>query len=209
MPRPATGLTLAIACAQLVEHISSDAALSQLSQSSQFKDRWEALGQSHGRLLDSIREVARPNKDGSFGTATLCSLVRQLTPSDSIYAIEAVTNTPIVADQIQANVPGQWLNCGSGGLGWSSAGALGIKLASDAIQGNGPKKVVIQIVGDGSFMFSIRLSAFWISHRYEIPNLTIVLNNRGWNAPRVSMELVHPDGLGSQVSNDELNIAFS
>ena len=31
----------------------------------------------------------------------------------------------------------------------------------------------------------------------------------GWNAPRVSMELVHPDGLGSQVSNDELNIAFS
>ncbi|KAL3484886.1 thiamine diphosphate-binding protein [Aspergillus germanicus] len=199
----------AIACCQLVEHIRSDATLSQLSQSSQFEDRWEALGRSHGRLLNSNREAARPNKDGSYGTAYLCSLIRQLAPSDSIYAIEAVTNTPIVADQIQASLPGQWLNCGGGGLGWSSGGALGIKLASDAIQGDRPKKMVIQIVGDGSFMFSIPGSAFWISHRYKIPILTIVLNNRGWNAPRVSMELVHPDGLGSRVSNDELNIAFS
>ncbi|KAL2836658.1 thiamine diphosphate-binding protein [Aspergillus pseudodeflectus] len=199
----------AIACCQLVEHIRSDATLSQLSQSLQFEDRWEALERSHGRLLDSIMEAARPNKDGSYGTAYLCSLIRQLAPSDSIYAIEAVTNTPIVADQIQASLPGQWLNCGGGGLGWSSGGALGIKLASDAIQGDRPKKMVIQIVGDGSFMFSIPGSAFWISHRYKIPILTIVLNNRGWNAPRVSMELVHPDGLGSQVSNDELNIAFS
>lgn len=30
----------------------------------------------------------------------------------------------------------------------------------------------------------------------------------GWNAPRKSMLLVHPDGLGSQVSNSELNISF-
>ncbi|KAL3459712.1 thiamine diphosphate-binding protein [Aspergillus heterothallicus] len=199
----------AVACRQLVEHIHSDAGLSELSQSSQFQDRWNALGRSHGRLLDSIKEAAQPNKDGSYGTAYLCSLIRQLAPSDSIYAIEAVTNTPIVADQIQASLPGQWLNCGGGGLGWSSGGALGIKLASDVIQGDGPKKMVIQIVGDGSFMFSIPGSAFWISQRYNIPILTIVLNNRGWNAPRVSMELVHPNGLGSQVSNDELNIAFS
>ncbi|KAL2795245.1 thiamine diphosphate-binding protein [Aspergillus keveii] len=199
----------AVACRQLVEHIHSDAGLFELSQSSQFQDRWDALGRSHGRLLDSIKDAARPNKDGSYGTAYLCSLIRQLAPSDSIYAIEAVTNTPIVADQIQASLPGQWLNCGGGGLGWSSGGALGIKLASDVIQGDGPKKMVIQIVGDGSFMFSIPGSAFWISQRYNIPILTIVLNNRGWNAPRVSMELVHPNGLGSQVSNDELNIAFS
>jgi hypothetical protein len=30
----------------------------------------------------------------------------------------------------------------------------------------------------------------------------------GWNAPRKSLLLVHPDGLGSQVSNKELNISF-
>lgn len=30
----------------------------------------------------------------------------------------------------------------------------------------------------------------------------------GWNAPRKSLLLVHPDGRGSQVSNKELNISF-
>lgn len=30
----------------------------------------------------------------------------------------------------------------------------------------------------------------------------------GWNAPRKSLLLVHPDGLGSQVNNKELNISF-
>ena len=31
----------------------------------------------------------------------------------------------------------------------------------------------------------------------------------GWNAPRKSLLLVHPDGLGSKVSNEELNISFT
>ena len=35
-----------------------------------------------------------------------------------------------------------------------------------------------------------------------------MLNNRGWNAPRKSLELVHPHGLGSKVDNIELNISF-
>lgn len=39
--------------------------------------------------------------------------------------------------------------------------------------------------------------------------LTIVLNNKGWNAPRKSLLLVHPDGRGSKVSNEEINISFA
>lgn len=30
----------------------------------------------------------------------------------------------------------------------------------------------------------------------------------GWNAPRASYTLVHPDGEGTRVSNEELNISF-
>lgn len=30
----------------------------------------------------------------------------------------------------------------------------------------------------------------------------------GWNAPRKSLLLVHPDGLGSQASNGDINISF-
>lgn len=31
----------------------------------------------------------------------------------------------------------------------------------------------------------------------------------GWNAPRKSLELVHPQGYGSKVNNEELNISFA
>jgi len=50
---------------------------------------------------------------------------------------------------------------------------------------------------------------YWIAQRYKIPILTVVLNNKGWNAPRKSLLLVHPEGEGSKVSNEELNISFA
>lgn len=64
-------------------------------------------------------------------------------------------------------------------------------------------------MGDGTFLFSVPGSVYWISQRYKIPILTIVLNNKGWNAPRKSLLLVHPTGEGSKVSNEELNISFA
>ncbi|RYP23346.1 hypothetical protein DL766_007530 [Monosporascus sp. MC13-8B] len=169
--------------------------------------RWEALKASHKDLLDSIASKTNPAEDGTFGTGHLCRTLRTLCPQDTIWAIEAVTNTVFVHDNLQPELPGSWINCGGGGLGWSGGGALGIKLATDAENG-GKGKFVVQIVGDGSFLFSVPGSVYWIAKRYGIPVLTIVLNNKGWNAPRRSMLLVHPDGLGSKATNEEINISF-
>lgn len=36
-----------------------------------------------------------------------------------------------------------------------------------------------------------------------------ILISSGWNAPRVSLQLVHPEGEGSKVSNEDLNISFT
>lgn len=41
-------------------------------------------------------------------------------------------------------------------------------------------------------------SVYWIARRYDVPFLLIVLNNSGWNAPKVSTLLVHKDGLASK-----------
>ena len=41
-------------------------------------------------------------------------------------------------------------------------------------------------------------SVYWIANRYCIPFLLIVLNNGGWNAPKVSTLLVHREGLASK-----------
>ncbi|KFA65769.1 hypothetical protein S40285_07096 [Stachybotrys chlorohalonatus IBT 40285] len=167
--------------------------------------------------LTTIAQASEQLEDGGFGTGHLCQTLRKLVPEDTIYAIEAVTATQFVHDNLQPKLPGSWINCGGGGLGWSGGGALGIKLATMAENG-GEGKFVVQIVGDGTFLFTVPGSVYWIAKRYKIPVLTIVLNNKGkfspppsparWNAPRRSLLLVHPEGLGSKASNQEINIAF-
>lgn len=174
--------------------------------SSSFSDRWAALQTSHKQKIESIAAEAVVDDNGHFGTPYLIQQVRKQCPKDTIWAVEAVTQTGFVSDQIQATLPNSWINCGGGGLGWSGGGALGIKLATDY---EGKKRFVCQIVGDGTYLFSVPGSVYWISRRYNIPILTIVLNNKGWNAPRKSMLLVHPDGEGSKVNNEELNISFA
>lgn len=148
----------------------------------------EARRASHSNFLTQISDAANPFPDGSFGTGHLSKILRQVCPEETIWAVEAVTNTSFIHDNVQPTVPGSWINCGGGGLGWSGGGALGIKLATDALAGgSGKGKFVCQIVGDGTFLFSIPGSVYWISKRYNIPILTIVLNNNGrWQTPFLS-----------------------
>lgn len=192
------------AISQLNSHLVSKFG-TELS-SSKFSERWASLQASHKQRLRSIAADAKVNDKGHFGTSYLVQQVRKHCPKDTIWAVEAVTQAGFVSDQVQATLPGSWINCGGGGLGWSGGGSLGIKLATDY---DGKKRFVCQIVGDGTYLFSVPSSVYWISRRYNIPVLTIVLNNKGWNAPRKSLELVHPDGEGSKVNNEELNISFA
>lgn len=164
------------AITQLTKYISS--TLSTQLAADIYSQRWDALASSHAERLSAIAEAAKPQEDGTFGTGHLCQVLRKLVPEDTIFAIEAVTNTAFVADNLQATFPGSWINCGGGGLGWSGGGSLGIKLASEH-ENPGKGKFVVQIVGDGTFLFCVPGSVYWISQRYNIPVLTIVLNNKG------------------------------
>ena len=170
------------AITQIADYIQS--TMSERVNSPAFAQRWEQLQQSYKKRLQTIASQAQPGEDGMFGTSCLMKYVRQACPMDTIWAVEAVTNAGLVADQVQATIPGSWINCGGGGLGWSGGGALGIKLATD-VQNGGPMqgKFVCQVVGDGTYMFSVPGTVYWIAQRYNIPVLTIVLNNEGETYP--------------------------
>ncbi|KAJ1323334.1 thiamine pyrophosphate-requiring protein [Microdochium nivale] len=200
--------------AQLVAHIGSDKAVQARLADASFAQRQQALNAAHAAFikdLDAKAAVVGPD-NGKPSSAYVCSTIRKTLPADTIYAIEAVTNFAIAHEQLRTTLPGTFINCGGGGLGWSGGGALGIKLAADAVDAasgrQGKPRFVVQIVGDGSYLFSFPSSVYWISRRYGIPIITIVLNNSGWNAPRRSMLLVHPNGPASRATNRELNISF-
>lgn len=203
----------ATAFKQINEYIASNGALRQAVDSKENVARGQQREQKYKEALKGIADLAVVPSGGdndSINISYLMSQVRSGCPGDTIWAIEAVTLTAFVADQIAATFPNSWINCGGGGLGWSGGGALGIKLATDDVHGGqGKGKFVCQVVGDGTFLFSVPGSVYWIAQRYNIPILTIVLNNKGWNAPRKSMLLVHPNGDGSRATNEDLNISFA
>ena len=112
----------ATAVNQILKYISSTQSLKEVLTSSMYEERWSNLKNSHAKFLQNIEEQAAPRENGQVSAAFLCNQLRKACPKDTIWCIEAVTLTLIVADQLQASLPGSWINCGGGGLGWSGGG---------------------------------------------------------------------------------------
>lgn len=198
----------ATSLAQITNHLDSDPQLLAALSSDPHLALAEQRKISHNERWAKSRDLAKLPTDlhTAIDPHILGGQIKNAVPEDTIFAVEAVTLSTHISDQIAATLPKSWINCGGGGLGWSGGGALGIKLASDfehrdiqagELTGTNKGKFVCCIVGDGTFLFSVPGSVYWIAQRYKIPVLTVVLNNKGWNAPRRSMLLVHPDGVSS------------
>lgn len=125
--------------------------------------------------------------------------LRRQIGQDAIVLSEGVTNFPAISNHLNRTEPGTFFTSGAGSLGWNGGAAIGAKLAA-------PDRDVVAITGDGSYMFSVPASVHWMARQYQAPFLQVVLNNRGWNAPRFSALAVHPAGYASRANS--LDIAF-
>ncbi|KAJ5114119.1 hypothetical protein N7456_002653 [Penicillium angulare] len=199
----------AVAIQQMVDFISSSESTKSRINSVHFAHVRERRKAHHQGWRHSIEAKIPANSRHTDPVTTryLASQLRQACPDNTTWVVEAVTLTEVIAEHISASLPHSWINCGGSGLGWSGGAALGVKLAAKHLFQ--VDKFVCQIVGDGGYMLSIPSSVHWISRRYELPVLTIVLNNGGWAAPKRSLLMVHPDGVGSKATAEELAISFS
>lgn len=110
---------------------------------------------------------------------------------------EGVVFTELGVDPavMQRDRPGSWFgHAMAGGLGWALPAALGAKLADRA-------RLVIAAVGDGSYLFANPLACHQIAAAYELPVLTLVLDNGMWNAVRKSTLAVYPQGEAARANS--------
>ena len=84
-----------------------------------------------------------------------------------------------------------FFNVHTGGLGWAIPAALGAQLADR-------NRLVISVVGDGSYMFTNPTACHQIAEALELPILVIIKNNGMWNAVRRSVVKTYPDGRAAQ-----------
>jgi acetolactate synthase-1/2/3 large subunit len=139
------------------------------------------------RLQRAAELAANHGKPGAINAHYLCAeLGKRIAPEDIIFA-EAARNGPAVTQQIPRPLQGTLARVGGGGLGSSGGMALGAKLAC-------PDRMVIQIVGDGSFYFNVPSSVYAASKQHKLPIFSIILDNGGWSAVKESTLRVYPDG---------------
>ena len=78
----------------------------------------------------------------------------------------------------------------SGGLGWGLGASLGVKLGQK-------NKRVFCVVGDGAYMFGNPTPAHFVSAAYDLPVLTVIMNNKMWGSVRKATLGLYPDGAAS------------
>ncbi|KFY83546.1 hypothetical protein V498_07990, partial [Pseudogymnoascus sp. VKM F-4517 (FW-2822)] len=158
---------------QLVDYIKRDSSIISARKDPKYAARGAARAAVHGARVEKIASQLRlDDKDQldahNIGNLLKTSLADSTTFVSTTFVIEAVTSAQTLYDKLQPNRPGSWINCGGTGIGWSNGAVLGVKMAG-----------LCQVVGDGSFMCAAPSSALLVASKYEIPVLTVVLNNGG------------------------------
>jgi acetolactate synthase-1/2/3 large subunit len=160
-------------------------------------DRLKAVRKE--RLAHAAKLAANNGMPGAINPHYLMAELGKVLDDEDIIFNEAVTNTPAVLLQIPRRLPNTAFNTNGAGLGWSGGMALGAKLAS-------PKRLMVQIAGDGSFYFNNPSSVFAVSQQYKLPILSIVLDNSGWSAVKQSTLRVFPDGEANAANEFEAEL---
>ena len=221
---------------QLTEYISASSELKGHISTAAIQSKFEARSQAHKKHLEAVALRGQPPKAEGLpsSVAYLCAQLKEICPPHTIWVSEAVTNHVSMQDQIRASLPGTFITKGGAGLGWNGGASLAIKMAAEDVWSslqkhkdaatngvtNGSnatltpayaqqKPFVVNITGDGSYLFSNPSSTYWLAQNLRLPVLTVVLNNGGWQAPKNSAKSVNPDSVIQSVNDlNELKIGF-
>ena len=128
---------------------------------------------------------------GALAAPYVFSTLNDKLSQDDIIVNEAIRNAPLVQEHIRRTRPNSYVGLAGGGLGFSGGMALGLKLAQ-------PHRRIVQIIGDGGFHFSSPDSVFAVAQQYQIPILTVVLDNGGWQAVKSAVQRVYPKGAAAE-----------
>jgi benzoylformate decarboxylase len=106
--------------------------------------------------------------DGRLSGPSALAALADAWPEDGIAVVEAPSSILALRNRLRISRPGSYYFCGSGGLGFGLAAAVGVQLAQ-------PERPVVCVVGEGSAQYAI--TALWTAAAYEVPLTFLVLRN--------------------------------
>jgi acetolactate synthase-1/2/3 large subunit len=139
------------------------------------------------------RAAASANKgvSGALNPAFVFATLGAKLAPDDVVLNEAIRNAPVLQEHLKRTQPRSYVGLAGGGLGFSGGMALGLRLAE-------PKRRVVQVIGDGGFHFSSPDSVYAVAQQYQLPILTVVVDNGGWQAVKSATQRVYPRGVAAE-----------
>jgi acetolactate synthase-1/2/3 large subunit len=190
---PVRGFTMDLAIAG-----SSSIALSKLESAlaASCKDKealisrrthtFTALSAARRAALDVL--VEKMKERAPLHSAWIAACVNEVITPETVI----VNEMGVPLEFLRLTAPRSYLSSSlAGGLGFGLGAALGAKLGA-------PRKDVILLVGDGSYMFGCPTAAHHAARLHACPTTTLVLNNARWNAVHRSTLGMYPDGLAAK-----------
>ena len=142
------------------------------------------------RAEDLAKTIKRDAKLTEITSIWANHCLGQLLDNDTI----VVNEYPVDLRIVHPSGPGSYYGPShAGGLGWGLGAALGVKMAQ-------PEKTVVCALGDGAYYYCVPTSCHHISAAEQLPMLTVVFNNGGWNEVRKSVISTHPDGFAAKAN---------
>jgi acetolactate synthase-1/2/3 large subunit len=148
------------------------------------------------------RAAASANRgvSGALSPAFLFATLSAKLSQDDIVVNEAIRNAPVLQEHVGRTRPASYVGLAGGGLGFSGGMALGLKLAQ-------PDRRIVQVIGDGGFHFSSPDSVYAVAQQYQLPVLTVVVDNGGWQAVKSAVQRVYPKGIAAETDQFQSRLA--
>ncbi len=162
------------------------------------QERYQQFTEIHNRQREEWNRLEQLSDSSVITPEYLTACIREAIDEDTIVLFETITNYETVSKHLPRTKPGTIFGSGASSLGWHGGGAIGAKLAA-------PDQTIVSLTGDGSYIFSNPTPVHWVSKKYNTPFLTVIYNNHGWGAPRMSTLGVHPQGIASQTDQFWVN----
>lgn len=139
------------------------------------------------------RAAASANKgvSGALNPAFVFATLSGKLSQEDVVLNEAIRNGSVLQEHLTRTKARSYVGLAGGGLGFSGGMALGLKLAQ-------PDRRIVQVIGDGGFHFSSPDSVYAVAQQYQIPILTVVLDNGGWQAVKSAVQRVYPKGIAAE-----------
>jgi thiamine pyrophosphate-dependent acetolactate synthase large subunit-like protein len=151
------------------------------------KERREHWKREHDKVMAALQAEQKKAADAKgIDPITVVATLGEVMPRDTIFVDETITAQFIVREHLPIHGPQSFFR-GYGGLGQGIGLALGFKLAA-------PKRPVVLILGDGTFLYNPIVQALGASKQHDLPITIVVLNNKMYRAMMMGHIHHYPDG---------------